>query len=454
MSVRCHIVFGLRLPAAVAALALLGAGCSSPPPEQKAPAPALELDVRQSAPVIAGQWSAQLSPDSQNGQVWFLTTVKADPRPSSFPVTRGVRELPFMLDADKWPAQTIFSNEVGLIEFRGKRSHGRAVGTFAFAPNPVYLRACGATLRAKPSTIELFQLAFFGVQGEELAQYAGSGLSLSATELCGLKALGVSADYVKTLRQAGDFSLNDVKRLHSFGVTAAFVLQLRAAQCVFNSEELAQLYKYGVAAQEVMGWKWSGCRFDAFQIARLHASGIPPTYGASVTAIAGPPGVEDLIKLKDYGLSEAYVSAMRKAKVQCSLEELTQLHSHGVDAAYLAAWREAGYGFDAGAILQLYRGGVSSRVAEPLKGAGLKVEDFLKLQARGVPVDYILEWRKAGFRFKALDLVKLHIAGVPASYAAALKGTDLDGDTLLRLYQKGFSAQDIREINGASGGGK
>lgn len=438
------------------ALVLLLAGCASSPPEQKTESPSLMLEVRQGTPVISGQWSAKLARESQDGQVWFLTTVIVNQKPSSFPITRSVRELPFMLDTNQWPGQTTFSNDVGVIEFRGKRHHGTALGTFTFSSNPAYLKRCDTVLRAKPSTIEVFQLAFFAVQGEELAQYAASGFPLSATELCGLKALGVSASYVTALRQAGDFSMDDVKRLHSFGVPEAFVSQLNAAHCVYNSEELAQLHKYGLTAQEVMAWKWSGCRFDAFQIARLHAGGVSPRFGALVAVIAGAATVEDLIRLKDYGLSEAYLSAMQKAKLKCSQEELTQLHSHGVDADYYAAWRDAGYDFDPATIIQLRCGDVSARLAQPLKGLGYKVGDFWKLQARGVPADYILAWRNAGFRFKAEDFVRLYLAKVPASYAADLKGTDTSTDDLLRLYQKGFSAQDIREINGKdlSGAGK
>ncbi len=73
----------------------------------------------------------------------------------------------------------------------------------------------------------------------------------------------------------------------------------------------------------------------------------------------------------------------------------------------------------------------------------------MKLRNFGVTADYISAWRQAGYPYGAEEMIKLRNSGVPVSYAAAVNipgRKPLEAETLIRMRQRGLSADDIRTL--------
>ncbi|MFN7139431.1 MAG: hypothetical protein ACK4UN_08840 [Limisphaerales bacterium] len=362
-------------------------------------APSLDLTVRRLEPVMAGTWSAELSRHQlgKNERLWFTISVREATAHHSFGIQTEATDQYSFLFADKksWRGSYEILTTAGNLVLLGNLSVKKASGDFTFTVDQRYLDQASTHMAEPPSSVELLQLGLQAVTISDIQTYAANGLKLTAANVLRLKRSGVAPDYVLAVRKAGNFSIEEIVRMRNAGVQQDFPSALKEARYDFNAEQLVRLRHSGISAADAAAWKKAGFDFDAEGLVRMRNSGVKPEFGQVVGSAINHITPEELVRLRNSGVAPEFVVTARKADPSLTVEELVRLRNSGVTADYLKAWRDA------------------------------------------------------GCTYRAEEIIRLRNAGVPMEYAAALQMPNrkpLTAETLIRLRNRGLTAQEIREL--------
>jgi hypothetical protein len=159
------------------------------------------------------------------------------------------------------------------------------------------------------------------------------------------------------------------------------------------------------------------------------------------------PSVDDLIALKNHGVSGAFVRAMGALGAgRPTIAQLTQLADQGVNAAYYGAMqRDLATQPTIDQVVELRQQGVSARWLEAFAASGypkLSVADAIALAQHGVSASYAHGLMDAGLKgLTAAQLINLRDHGVDATFVRHLYEhgyRNFNVDELIRLKDSGF----------------
>jgi beta-lactamase regulating signal transducer with metallopeptidase domain len=143
--------------------------------------------------------------------------------------------------------------------------------------------------------------------------------SLSAEDLVGMRAVGVTPDDVAAMRSRGeDFDPDDVIAAKATGVTADYVAQMRQ---VFPGAPNSELVGAG-------------------------AVGVDMAFAQAMRAIDPSADIDAVIGAKAVGVTAAYAREIRAYFPRVELEDLVSMRAVGVTGAYIAKLRAAGIAAD------------------------------------------------------------------------------------------------------------
>src|SRR5262249_36021872 len=157
-------------------------------------------------------------------------------------------------------------------------------------------------------------------QGAGKGQGQGKSGELTAEQLIEMKSVGVTPEYIESIRRLGysELTAKQAIELRSLGIDEAFIKQARGWTNGNPSiDELVELKSIGMSAEFISGMKQAGYN--------------------NLT-------VEQLVELKSVGVNPEFVESMRRAGFdKLTPDELTELKSVGVNEAFV---KEAqGWGF-------------------------------------------------------------------------------------------------------------
>ncbi|HET9392755.1 MAG TPA: M56 family metallopeptidase [Candidatus Rubrimentiphilum sp.] len=126
--------------------------------------------------------------------------------------------------------------------------------------------------------------------------------------------------------------------------------------------------------------------------------------------------VDDLIRLRDHGVSGSLITGANSFFGHPSPNDLVMLADHGVSGSYLAELRAAGMPkFSAQDVIRLRDHGVSMMLISGLRARGyaLNVDDLVRLADHGVGIMYIetVQRIRANGHPSIDDIIRLHDAG-------------------------------------------
>jgi beta-lactamase regulating signal transducer with metallopeptidase domain len=168
--------------------------------------------------------------------------------------------------------------------------------------------------------------------------------------------------------------------------------------------------------------------------------------------------VEQLITLKEHGVTPDYVKALRDAGYdRLAVRELIAMKDHGLAPEYLREMAGAGYsGLPAREIIGMRNAGVSPDYVSALKAAGysaLPVRTIIALKQQNVSPEYIKEMRDAGFdKLTPQELVGLRSQGVSPQDIKEMRDAGFDKLTaheLAAMHNQGVNPQYIKEMRAA-----
>lgn len=123
------------------------------------------------------------------------------------------------------------------------------------------------------------------------------------------------------------------------------------------------------------------------QVVELIQHGVNERYVGALSTLGYRPGsIDELIRMRDHGVSVDFLQALRAAGVQPSAEQAIAMRDHGVSADYLLGVRKFGY--------------------RP------SIDELIQMRDHGVSLEFIARVRNAGYHPSVSDLIRLRDAGI------------------------------------------
>ncbi|MBV9495457.1 MAG: M56 family metallopeptidase [Acidobacteria bacterium] len=169
----------------------------------------------------------------------------------------------------------------------------------------------------------------------------------------------------------------------------------------------------------------------------------------------GQLSVDDLIALRNVGVTPEYIQQMREMGLgDVPLDHIIAMRVQGVTPKFVRDLRDAGVNVnDASTVIALAVQGACADYVRDLRDAGVDVRDtdsVIALRVQGVSPKYVREMRDAGYdKLSAKDLVALRVQGVSVKFIRSLSDAgykNLSVDELIRLAASGVDADYIREL--------
>jgi hypothetical protein len=254
-------------------------------------------------------------------------------------------------------------------------------------------------------------------QGQGAGQGQGKSGELTVDQLIEMKAVGVTPEYIESIRKLGysELTAKQAIELRSLGIDEEFVKQARGwTKGNPSIEELVELKSIGMSAEFISGMKQAGYN--------------------NLTA-------KQLVELKSVGVNPEFVESMRRAGFdKLTAEELTELKSMGVNEAFVKEAQGWGFGkLSKDDLVEIKAMGISPEYARSMKALGfdnLSLKQLIEVKAVGVNAEFIKEMRELGFDKLTLDqLVEMKSMGVTADYVKKMRAAGLKNVSINELIE-------------------
>jgi beta-lactamase regulating signal transducer with metallopeptidase domain len=213
--------------------------------------------------------------------------------------------------------------------------------------------------------------------------------NLTVDELISLKIQGVTADYVKSMKELGMKAHPDeLVALKIQGITPAYVKEMRAA---------------------------TGQNLDADALIGMKIQGVSPEYVRQMHDLGLKVDADDLVGMKIQGVTPEYVKEMRALGLKVDSDNLVAMKIQGVTPDYVKGINDLGLHPDTDELIGMKIQGVTPSYLKQLQAAGFKVDpdDAIAAKIQGITPEFIANARSHGFKDLTLDkLIALKHSGV------------------------------------------
>jgi beta-lactamase regulating signal transducer with metallopeptidase domain len=268
--------------------------------------------------------------------------------------------------------------------------------------------------------------------GKGIGQGQGQGKSgeLDVDDLIAMKALGVTPEYIESIRKLGysELTAEHAIELRSLGIDEEYVKQARGWTKENPSiEELVELKSIGMSTEFINGMKRAGYN--------------------NLT-------VEELVELKSVGVSPEFVESMRRAGFEkLAADDLVELKSMGVDEAFVKDAQGWGFGkLSNDDLVEIKAIGINPEYARSMKALGfdnLSLEDLVGAKSLGVDAEFIKGMRDLGFDNLTLEqVIEMKALGVTPDYVRKMRAAGLKNvsvNELIKLKATGVDKIITRE---------
>jgi len=254
-------------------------------------------------------------------------------------------------------------------------------------------------------------------QGQGAGQGQGKSGELTVEQLIEMKSVGVTPEYVESIRRLGysELTAKQAIELRSLGIDEEFIKQARGwTKGNPSIEELVELKSIGMSDEFINGMKQAG--YNNLK-------------------------VEELVELKSVGVNPEFVESMRRAGFdKLTPEELTELKSMGVNEAFVKEAQGWGFGkLSKDDLIEIKSMGISPEYARSMKALGfdnLSLKQLIEVKSVGVNAEFIKEMRDLGFDKLTLDqLVEMKSMGISADYVKKMRAVGLKNVSINELIE-------------------
>lgn len=172
--------------------------------------------------------------------------------------------------------------------------------------------------------------------GDFIDEMASLGLAnLSVDELIRLKTAGVTAAYVRSLRAAGftDLAAKELVSMSIHGVTVAYIQTMRAAGYnALSAKELTTFRIHGITPDYIKNLRDAGYgNLDAKQLLRFSVHNVTPAFiGGMRAAGYGNLTPKELVSLRVYSVTPEFIRKARGRLGDLTIKQIISLKSMGI----------------------------------------------------------------------------------------------------------------------------
>jgi beta-lactamase regulating signal transducer with metallopeptidase domain len=216
------------------------------------------------------------------------------------------------------------------------------------------------------------------------------GLSnLTIDELISLKVQGVTAEYVKSMKDLGlKVDVDELVGIKVQGITAEYVKEMRdiIGQSL-NVDELIGLKVQGVTPEYFKQMHELGLKTDTDELIGMKVQGVTPEYVREMRGLGLKPGSDEIIGMKVQGVTPEYVKSFQELGLHPDTDELIGMKVQGVTAAYLKELQAAGFKVDIDEAISAKVLGITPEFIAKVRSHGFKdltLEKLIALKETGV----------------------------------------------------------------------
>ena len=213
--------------------------------------------------------------------------------------------------------------------------------------------------------------------------------NLTVDEIIGLKVQGITADYIKGMKDLNiKVDADTLVGLKVQGVTPEYVKGMRDATGQnLDADELIGLKVQGVTPEYIKQMRDLGLKTDADDIIGMKVQGVTPEYVREMRGLGLKADADDIIGMKVQGITPGYVKEFNDIGIHPSTDELIGMKVQGVNAVYVKELQAAGFKVD--------------------------IDDAIGAKIQGVTPEFIAKVRSHGFKDLTLEkLIALKQSGV------------------------------------------
>jgi beta-lactamase regulating signal transducer with metallopeptidase domain len=365
------------------------------------------------------------------------------------------------------PVKFEYVRDSGRILCEGNVKGGRASGPFTVVLNPSFVSALQKMGYAAPHDDEAFSLVTSDVTLGYAQAVRDTGLTSSILDLVDLHDHGVSADYVRALRQEGftNLSAPEISTLRDHGVDPAYFKAIKAAGPNLSIDEVDSLYDHGVKPDYYKSMTMTAPQLSIAQIDSLFDHGVEPDSYKGFAAVDPKLSIDQIDSLFDHGVKPQYYQSIRSVDSNLSIEQIDSLFDHGVKSQYYQSVRSVDSSltieqidslFDHGVKPDSYKGyasvdpklsinqidslfdhGVEPEFYQGTRTADstVSIEEIDSLRDHGVDPEYLKEIRALPDGFSISDISELRDHGISAKYIRNLHDMGMKNLTAAQIVR-------------------
>ncbi|HEY6445325.1 MAG TPA: M56 family metallopeptidase [Acidobacteriaceae bacterium] len=372
-----------------------------------------------------------------------------------------------MLDHDG-PVKFDYLRDSGRILCQGNVTGGRASGPFTVLLNPTFVSALQNLGYAAPRDDEAFALVTSDVTLDFARAVRDTGLTSSVSDLVELKNHGVSAVYVRAVRQEGftNLTASEISDLRDHGVDPGYLRAIKAAGPNLSINAIDSLYDHGVKPDYYKSMIAAAPQLSIDQIDSLYDHGVEPDSYKGFASVDSRLSIEDIDGLRDHGVKPEYYQSIKSANPtlsidaidslfdhgvkpdsykrfvsvdpKLSIDNIDGLYDHGVDPDAYKGFASVDARLSIEQIDSLHDHGVEPGFYQGIKAADstASIEEINTLRDHGVELEYLRQIRALPDGFSISDISELRDHGITAKYIRGLHEMgmkDLTAAQIVRL---------------------
>ncbi len=266
------------------------------------------------------------------------------------------------------------------------RAHG-----YGFSASPRPAPAASPSSSQNPTPAPAAQTGGGTPKQSYIDSLSAAGVTdLSADDLISLKVQGITADYIKSMKEQNiKVDVDTLVGMKVQGITPEYVKNMRAV---------------------------TGRNLDSDELIGMKVQGITPEYIKEMRSATGQNlDADDLIGMKVQGVTPEYVKQMHVLGLKTDSDDIIGMKVQGVTPEYVQGFNDLGLHPTADELIGMKVQGVTPAYFKELQAAGFKVDvdDAIGAKVQGITPEFIAQVRSHGFKDLTLDkLIALKNAGV------------------------------------------
>ena len=224
--------------------------------------------------------------------------------------------------------------------------------------------------------------------------------------------------YIDSLKEAGlsNLTVDELIGLTVQGVTADYIKSMKDLGLKIDPDELIGLKVQGITPEYVKGMRAAtGQSLDADELIGLKVQGVTPEYVKQMQDLGLKTDAGEVIGMKVQGVTPEYVREMRGLDLKIDSGDIIGMKVQGVTPEYVKGMRELGLHPDTGELIGMKVQGITPAYVKELQAAGFKVDadEAIGAKVQGITPEFIAKARSHGFKDVTLEkLIALKISGV------------------------------------------